>query len=488
MAELSDSDVFGGGTTAPSMLSDADVFGSGPKPQVQPVSDAQIFTPNNPGITDYLGEVGKRFVRDAVETQVALPLRGLASVPPDVFMEPDQMLQAAQERTARGQDPSMFKNNELGKVTENPLYTAGQSVSSAMNKALPDRNILNPVVSDVAGGFGSVAGNIATAMIPVAGPGLSVLSNLTGQGMGSQVDDAVKAGATEDQIRRAASLGQGAGATEFVDALLPAFLGSTGKSLGFIKRVGLRVAEAAFIEGGQEGLQQFIQNAIAKGIYAPKRDLMEDVPYNAMIGAIVGGGTGALLGGHGKEAPVTQPTAPIIDQSVAPPTLDPSMPQPGAPAITSPDPGLVVPQEPAPVTPPTVDEVKAKTLSPQIVEHIQNAAPPLQVPNTRLKFDDLLSPVEQPQQFRTLNTENAALKEEIQSAPGANTARLAKLLGPKLYGDPTDLTPVSVKEMFQNSFDAIKATLEQGKDTEGNIDVNMDPNADEFRSKTTALG
>jgi hypothetical protein len=438
-----------------------------------------------PGITDYLGEVGKRFVRDAVETQIALPLRGLASMPPDAFMEPDQMLQAAQERMARGQDPSMFRNAELGKVTESPLYTAGKSVSDTMNRLLPDRNILNPVVSDVAGGFGSVAGNIATAMIPVAGPGLSVLSNLTGQGMGSQVDDAIKAGATEDQMRRAASLGQIAGATEFVDALLPAFLGATGKALGFIKRVGLRVVEGAFIEGGQEGLQQFIQNAIAKGIYAPKRDLMEDVRYNAMIGAIVGGGTGAILGGHGREGPTTAPTAPTIDQSVAPPTVEPTMPQPGAPPVTTPDPTLMLPIEPSPYAgvkvgtvqlgelsadypniSPTVDETKAKTLSPQIVDHIQKQAPPLTIPKEQLSFDQLLTPIEE---------REAALRETIKGAPGANTARLAKLLGPKLYGDPTDITPVSVKEMFQNSFDAIKATLEQGKDTEGNIDINMDP-------------
>ena len=53
-----------------------------------------------------------------------------------------------------------------------------------------------------------------------------------------------------------------------------------------------------------------MQNAIAKGIYDPNRDLMEGVPYNALIGALSGGPVGGIIGGferpHGAAA--TAPT------------------------------------------------------------------------------------------------------------------------------------------------------------------------------------
>lgn len=63
--------------------------------------------------------------------------------------------------------------------------------------------------------------------------------------------------------------------------------------------------------------------------------------------------------------------------------------------------------------------------------------------------------------------------ESIKSKPGANVARVAKMLGPQLYGSPKDITTVSVKEMVQNSFDAIKAMLEKGEMKKGNITIDM---------------
>jgi len=66
-------------------------------------------------------------------------------------------------------------------------------------------------------------------------------------------------------------------------------------------------------------------------------------------------------------------------------------------------------------------------------------------------------------------------KEEIATTPGANLGRLAALLGPKLYGSPKDLTSVSVKEMVQNSFDAIKSMLEKGLIQKGRLDIILEP-------------
>jgi hypothetical protein len=130
----------------------------------------------------------------------------------------------------------------------------------------------------------------------VVGLGLSLLNPKAAtllfvtSGSGESVDRAIKTGATEDQIRRAAVFGTAAGATDVVDALLPA-LGSTGRVAGFIKAVGLAAIKGAFAEGGQEGLQELMQNAIARNIYRPDQDLSENVARSAIIASIIGAGT-----------------------------------------------------------------------------------------------------------------------------------------------------------------------------------------------------
>lgn len=426
----------------------------------------------SPSLIDYPIEVAKKFGTGAVEAAVASPLRGYgamidfsdtSSLGNVIAGSPEHA--AMLEKTLADYPQGNYPQLPRLPTTQNPLYRAGEAVSDFAKNLLPDRNILNPVVADVASGFGSVGGNIATMLTP--GVNLLGIPNIVAQGAGEAAERAVKAGATEEQIQRAARFGNISGATEFADLLL-LNLGSWGKVAGLMKQVGVNVLKGAAIEGGQEGLQQFIQNVIAKGVYKPDQALSEDVAYNAVIGAIVGGTVSG--GATRRETPNVPPTIESIAGAVAPAGTAPSMPVPGAPAVTTPDPALtgvapVAPVAPAPPAP-TLDETKAQTLSPQIVDHIQKLAPPLEVPKEQLNFDQLLAPTE---------TSDVALREDIKSAPGANTARLAKLLGPKLYGDPTDITPVSVKEMFQNSFDALKAVLEQGKDTEGNIDINMDP-------------
>jgi hypothetical protein len=70
--------------------------------------------------------------------------------------------------------------------------------------------------------------------------------------------------------------------------------------------------------------------------------------------------------------------------------------------------------------------------------------------------------------------DNEPMFETIKSKPGANVARIANLLGPQLYGSMSDITSVSVKEMLQNSFDAIKTMLEQKKMDAGLINIVLD--------------
>lgn len=68
-----------------------------------------------------------------------------------------------------------------------------------------------------------------------------------------------------------------------------------------------------------------------------------------------------------------------------------------------------------------------------------------------------------------------AAKETVEAEPGAVISRMAKLLGPKLYGSLKYMPAVSVKEILQNSFDAIKPLQEKGQLKQGNINISVDP-------------
>lgn len=68
-----------------------------------------------------------------------------------------------------------------------------------------------------------------------------------------------------------------------------------------------------------------------------------------------------------------------------------------------------------------------------------------------------------------------ASKETIKSKPGVNARRMAKMLGPQLYGDPSDMGVVTIKEILQNSFDSIKGMIDNGELTKGKIDIDVDP-------------
>src|SRR3990167_8791695 len=150
-------------------------------------------------------------------------------------------------------------------LQQHPLYQAGQSVEQFGKETLaPAPGFEKSWTRDIGSGLGSMASGVGLSLIPMAGPALAG-SVFLGAGMGEAVDRAINAGATEEQAIRAARLGAIAGATDVVDALIP-MLGSTGKVLGFVKRVGTRAIYSAFAEGGQEGVQQLIQNAISKGI------------------------------------------------------------------------------------------------------------------------------------------------------------------------------------------------------------------------------
>lgn len=62
-------------------------------------------------------------------------------------------------------------------------------------------------------------------------------------------------------------------------------------------------------------------------------------------------------------------------------------------------------------------------------------------------------------------------EETIKAKVGVNKSRVAKLLGQQLYGVTSEMPRVTLKELFQNAFDATKEALEKGQIQQGNIFV-----------------
>lgn len=260
------------------------------------------------------------------------------------------------------------------KVTEHPLYRAGEAVEHFGKDALgASPGWEKSWTRDIYGGLGSVAGGIGMASIPVAGPVIAG-STFLSSGQGEAAERAVKAGATEQQIGQAARLGSIAGGTDVVDALLP-MLGSTGRAMGLVRRVGSAAIKGSFAEGGQEGLQQFIQNAIAQGIYKPDQDLMEDVPRNILVGAIVGGGVSG-----GVSAAERQP---------APAAAQVPFEQDRAATIAD---GVLSSSPAAPVGPVPADPVAAQPQSP---DSLREPVPPPLPASAPAAEPVVISPIEQ---------------------------------------------------------------------------------------------
>lgn len=67
--------------------------------------------------------------------------------------------------------------------------------------------------------------------------------------------------------------------------------------------------------------------------------------------------------------------------------------------------------------------------------------------------------------------------EDFQEFEGAQVStdqgRIAAMLGPHLYGDQDKMGDVTVKELFQNSFDAVRAAIEKGQIEDGQVNITL---------------
>jgi hypothetical protein len=78
--------------------------------------------------------------------------------------------------------------------------------------------------------------------------------------------------------------------------------------------------------------------------------------------------------------------------------------------------------------------------------------------------------------------------ETIRAKPGINAARMAKMLGPQLYGDPTNMGQVCIKEVLQNSFDATRTAINAGQITQGEISVTISKDGRTLTVKDNGIG
>jgi hypothetical protein len=109
-------------------------------------------------------------------------------------------------------------------------------------------------------------------------------------------------------------------------------------------------------------------------------------------------------------------------------------------------------------------ERKLKARLSDLNDRLRNEADPYERETLRDEIENLRT---------ELSDSEGNMQETIKSKPGANISRLADMFGPQLYGNMGSVTPVSVKEMVQNSFDAIKTMLEKGLMDSGEIDIKM---------------
>lgn len=181
------------------------------------------------------------------------------------------------------------------KPEQNPLYAAGQAVHGAADAIDPTP----PEIKDAIGPqIGKALGSTA-AFLPAGMAGAVPLAVAGGlSGAGEAYEAALKAKATPEQAAQAAVAGIAPGLIDAlpIDNLVRPF-GPLAKLAA--DRLGhsiYRAAEQAILEGGTEGLQQFIQNVIAKAHYDASKDVFDEVGWNALLGGIVGGGMGAVTG------------------------------------------------------------------------------------------------------------------------------------------------------------------------------------------------
>ncbi len=203
------------------------------------------------------------------------------------------------------------------RMTENPLFKAGGKVQKFARELLPAApGYENSTGRNLGEGVGTVvAGVTLAALSPYVSAGAFALS-----GAGEAVERAVKSGATEQQIIAAAKAGLIPGLTDSAPVeLLRRGLNVPLPYVGPVLKVISRIGAQAFIEGVQEGGQEYLQNLIAKEVYKPGQDMTENIVPSAGLGAGVGAIVETLATPLRRRGGRRTPDVPVNETPIAPP-------------------------------------------------------------------------------------------------------------------------------------------------------------------------
>lgn len=168
------------------------------------------------------------------------------------------------------------------KAASDALQSGGEKTQEFGQSILPAA----PGMEDSLGRqVGSGLGSLLTILaVGLASGGTGAAAFGGAMGAGEAASNARQAGADEDTQTIAAVYGILPGMTDAIP--VERLLSSPVKAgiAAFLRSVGLQAA----IEGGQEAVQQIMQNAISQNLYAPDKSLMDQVADNFAAGGIVG--------------------------------------------------------------------------------------------------------------------------------------------------------------------------------------------------------
>jgi len=183
-----------------------------------------------------------------------------------------------------------MRPDEAYSAFEPALEDISRGLQAAGEKTQDYSQSIMPASEGWKDGWASAIGEGLGSMVPILIAGL--VSGGTGaaavgavQGAGQGASDARDAGADEDTQTISAFMNLLPGATDAIpiERILSNHVIKRGLA-SVLRRIGTQ----AVVEGGQEGVQQVMQNAIAQYLYAPDRKLTEGLGDNAGVGGAIG--------------------------------------------------------------------------------------------------------------------------------------------------------------------------------------------------------
>ncbi len=212
-----------------------------------------------------------------------------------------RFMSAAQALRAGVGTPNAFDALlERAPQKENIVTNAQAAMRAFIKENLEiDPELRETFAVDVAIGAGSAVGFVATRMIPGIGQvSLPTFAALVGSG--ESIQRAVAAGASNEQQARAGLLGSAAGLTDIVpiERLFKPFKRIKGFK-GALYAIGQKMVSQGLLEGSQEAVQGFMQNAIAR-IHTSDTDLLEGIEREGLAAFVVGALFGAASVGRAQ--------------------------------------------------------------------------------------------------------------------------------------------------------------------------------------------